>query len=296
MSNAHREGPPDEAGCLVLVATPIGNLGDISVRATSTLSRADVICCEDTRRTRELLAYLGIRSKSLLSLNEHNESARIPSLLSRIASGETVALVSDAGTPGVSDPGSRLVRSVAGQGSKVTIVPGPSAPVAALVVSGLDTERFCFEGFLPRKGAERRRRLEQLAREARTTLILEAPTRLSSTLADLVSVCGGRRTLAVARELTKLHEEIWRGDLDEAAGHFSSRPARGEIVIVLEGVTEDRELSDESVRAALRERMKEGDSVRDAAAAAADALSVSRRRAYELALEIRQLAEDASRP
>jgi len=275
------------AGALVLVATPIGNLGDISPRAVEALADADVIYCEDTRRTRQLLTYVGVTGKRLVSLHEHNEAARVTSVLTRVSSGETVAVVSDAGTPAVSDPGLRIVRAVADKGLVVTIVPGPSAAIAALVVSGFETERFCVEGFLPRRGSARRRRLEVIATDPRTTVIFEAPPRLASTLVDLAAVCGGDRLLAVARELTKVHEEIWRGSLDQAVEEFSSRAVRGEIAVVIEGSPETPRADDEEVREALRSRLEQGASLRDAAAEVADRLAVSRRHAYQLALDVR---------
>ncbi len=181
-------------GRLVLVATPIGNLGDLSPRAVRTLEASDMICCEDTRRTRELLTHAGVTHKRLLSLNEHNEAARIPGVLARVRIGELVAVVSDAGTPGVSDPGGRLVAAAVGAGLAVEAVPGANAALTALVVSGLPMERFCFEGFLPRRGTERRRRLAAIGSEERTVLIHESPQRLGATLADLAEVCGGRAT------------------------------------------------------------------------------------------------------
>lgn len=178
-------------GILVIVATPIGNLGDLSPRAVAVLGQADLVCCEDTRRTRGLLTHAGISGRRLLSLHARNEAERLPEVLGVLAAGKTVAVVSDAGTPTVSDPGARLVAAAVAVGVTVTTVPGPSAAVAALVVSGLPTARFCFEGFLARRGSDRRRRLEALATEERTTLIHEAPGRLAATLADLAAACGG---------------------------------------------------------------------------------------------------------
>ena len=230
-------GAPSETtagagGRLVIVSTPIGNLGDLSPRAVDALRHADLVCCEDTRRTRALLTHAGVSGRRLLSVHARNEAARLPQVLAHLATGETVAVVSDAGTPGVSDPGSRLVQAAVDAGVEVTAVPGPSAVLAALVVSGLPTARFCFEGFLARRGTDRRRRLEALAREERTTLIYEAPGRLAATLVDLAAACGGDRAVVVARELTKLHEELWRGTLAEAAPEFAGREVRGEVVVV----------------------------------------------------------------
>lgn len=274
-------------GMLVLVSTPIGNLGDLSPRAAKTLSEADLVCCEDTRRTRGLLSHAGIGGKHLLSLHGHNEESRAEEVLERIGEGQTVALVSDAGTPSVSDPGARLVRRAAAAGVAVSAVPGPSALLAALVLSGMATERFCFEGFLPRRGTERSTRLEELRDEQRTVLIYEAPTRLSRTLCDLAEVCGNDRPVCVARELTKLHEEIWLGTLGEAAAEFAQREARGEIVIVIGGAMPRPRPSQTEIAEALTELFSAGESARDAASIVSEELGVGRRDAYALALSIR---------
>ncbi len=276
------------AGRLVLVGTPIGNLGDLSSRARDTLAVADVVCCEDTRRTRQLLAYAGITGKELLSVHAHNERARIAEVLTRLEAGRTVALVSDAGMPALSDPGARLVAAAAGAGAEVTVVPGPNAALAALVVSGLASDRFCFEGFLPRRGAERRTRIAALAAEPRTALLHETAPRLAATLADLARTCGADRRVVVTRELTKLHEELWRGRLGEAVDFFAEGDVRGEIVLVLEGASAPAEPPDEEVLAALRRHLSAGLSLRDAAAGAAAEAGVHRRRAYQLALAARR--------
>lgn len=278
------------AGRLVLVATPIGNLGDLSSRALQVLGEADVVCCEDTRRTRALLSAAGVPGgRRLVSLHEHNEAARVPEVLRWLGEGRTVALVSDAGTPAVSDPGSRLVAAVAEAGFPVTAVPGPSAVLAALVVSGLPTDRFCVEGFLPRRGPERRRRLEALGTEERTAVVLESPARAAATLSELAEALGDR-PVAVARELTKVHEEVWRGGLSAAAREFAGRQVRGEVVVVIGGARPAAAVTDGEVTAAVTERLDRGDSVRGAAEAVAAALGVARRRAYRLALESRRAA------
>jgi len=271
-------------GSLQVVATPIGNLGDLSRRALDVLASADVICCEDTRRTRALLAAESLPSspRRLLSLHGHNEATRIGQVLELLRAGRTVALVSDAGTPTISDPGARLVAAAVDAGYGVSAVPGPCAPVSALVVSGLPTERFCFEGFLPRKGPERRRRLAELASEERTAVILEAPGRLAMLLADLQGAMGDRR-VAVCRELTKVHEEVWRGRLADAATHFGQQPVRGEVVVVVEGRSAPV-ASQEALSASVRAHLAGGDSPRQAAEATAAELGVSRRRAYAEAL------------
>jgi 16S rRNA (cytidine1402-2'-O)-methyltransferase len=274
-------------GHVVLVATPIGNLGDLSPRAVSVMAEADVVCCEDTRRTRALLTHAGVRGATLLSLHAHNEQARIPQVLARLAAGETVAVVSDAGMPGVSDPGARLVAAAVEAGATVSVVPGPNAALAALVVSGLESERFCFEGFLPRRGAQRRRRLEALATEARTVVFYEAPGRLAATLADLVGVAGGQRPVAVVRELTKVHEEVWRGTLSAAQAVFEARDVLGEVVIVLAGAPPSAPVGDTELAAALAGRVAAGESRRDASSAVARQLGVPRRRAYAMALALR---------
>ncbi len=279
-------------GRIVLVATPIGNLGDLPPRAREVLAAADVVCCEDTRRTRALLSACSIPAGGrLVSLHDHNEAARIPQILGWAAAGKTVAVVTDAGTPAVSDPGARLVAAAVGSGVDVTTVPGPSAVLAALVVSGLPTDRFCVEGFLPRRGASRRRRLAALATEERTTVVLEAPTRVTGTLAELAAALGDR-PVAVARELTKVHEEVWRGGLADVAAELAAQEARGEairgeVVVVVGGAPPPAAAGDDDVAAAVAERLAAGDSPRRAAEAVAGALGVPRRRAYEMAIDLR---------
>lgn len=271
------------SGRLVLVGTPIGNMGDLSPRAISVLAEADVVACEDTRRTGNLLQLAGIASRPLMTVNDHTEESRIGEIIERIASGETVAVVTDAGMPGISDPGERLVRSVLDAGHAVETVPGPSAVVTGLVVSGLAAGRFCFEGFLPRKGAARTQRLSDLASEPRTVVLYEAPHRLARTLTDLAAALGGTRRCALTRELTKLHEEVWRGSLDAAVVRCGEVAPRGEYVVVVDGAPAPPPASDDDVAAAVQELVDGGTSTRDAAAAVAARLGVSRRRAYELA-------------
>jgi len=285
----------------VLVATPIGNLGDLSPRATQVLASADVVCCEDTRRTRQLLAAAGIPTPRLVALHRHSEAARTGQVVAWLQTGQTVALATDAGTPGISDPGARLVAAALAAGIRVTAVPGPNAAVTALVLSGLPTDRFCFEGFLPRQGPERRRRLALIAADERTTVLHEAANRLAGTLADLAAACGGQRPVVVARELTKLHEELWRGSAADAAATFAQRPVRGEVVVVVHGAPPPGPPGDEDVTAALAAHLDAGRSRRDAAAAVAGALGVSRHRAYELALHVehhgrRSSSDDVAAP
>jgi 16S rRNA (cytidine1402-2'-O)-methyltransferase len=278
------------AGRLWVVGTPIGNLGDQTPRATETLRSADVIYCEDTRRTRVLLSAVGVPAGGRLqSLHAHNEAGRVAQVLAHLAQGHEVALVTDAGMPGISDPGERVVAAATEAGYPVSCVPGPSAALAALVVSGLPTDRFCMEGFLPRRGADRRRRLEALAAEERTAVVFESPQRLAETLLDLRDACGGDRPAVVARELTKRYEEVWRGTLSEAVTAFAE-PVRGEVVLVLGGAPPPAPATEGDVAAAVRQRLEAGEGPRAAADAVAAALGVPRRQAYELAIAERDAA------
>jgi len=223
-------------GTLQVVATPIGNLADLSPRAAEALRHADVIAAEDTRRTQQLLNSLGI-ARPLISLFEHNEAQRVPQLLERLKSGATVALVSDAGTPLLSDPGFELVRAAAAAGIAVRAIPGPSAITAALAAAGLPAQRFCFEGFLPARPAERRAALAALAHEMRTLVFFEAPHRILETLTDMAQEFGSEREAVVARELTKTHESIYRGSLGALAARAAAEAnfARGELTLVVAG-------------------------------------------------------------
>jgi len=275
--------PPAGVGALVLIGTPIGNLGDLSPRAVEALSNADLICCEDTRRTGRLLQHAGVEKRPLLTVNDHTEARAIGDLLARLARGQRIAVVSDAGMPGISDPGERLVRAASLEGYVVEVVPGPSAALSAVVGSGLPTGRFVFEGFLPRKGSGRTARLAEVAGERRTTVLYEAPHRLARTLADLADVCGAERRIVIARELTKLHEEFWRGSLGEALARVAEAEPRGEHVIVLDGAPEQDAPSDDTIVAAIDEARTAGLSTRDAVAAVASELGVNKRRAYALA-------------
>jgi 16S rRNA (cytidine1402-2'-O)-methyltransferase len=275
------ERAPAGAGRLVLVATPVGNLGDLSPRAREVLASAALICCEDTRRTGRLLAHAGISGARLAICNEHTEAARVPEVLEVLAEGGDVAVVTDAGTPGISDPGERLTAAVLDAGFEVTAVPGPAAFLAALVISGLPTSRFVFEGFLPRAGRAREERLAGLATERRTIVLYEAPHRVQRTLADLADAFGPDRRVVVARELTKLYETVVRGTL----GDVRIGAPRGEYVLVIEGApADDAPPSDDAVRAALREELAAGRSRRDAAAVVARRLGVPKRVAYDLAV------------
>lgn len=270
---------------LWLVATPIGNLSDLTPRAIETLERVALVCCEDTRRTGLLLRHAGIRAERLAVCNEHTEIDRVDDVLNVLSSGADVAVVSDAGTPGISDPGHRLVTAAIDAGHDVVAVPGASAVTTALVVSGLPTDRFVFEGFLPRKGRERAERLADIAAEVRTTVIYESPKRVDATLDDLRSACGPDRRVSISRELTKLHEETVRGTLGDVGA--PSDP-RGEFVIVIGGRVGDTETAtDDQVRDVLRSRLDAGASTRDAAAAVAAVTGRAKREVYALALGLR---------
>ena len=253
-------------GHLYVVGTPIGNLADLSERARATLGSVDLVAAEDTRRTGRLLAHLGLKVR-MLSLFEGNERQRIDELLDRLREGERVALVSDAGMPAVSDPGFRLLRAAVEAGVEISVVPGPSAVTAALVVSGLPTDRWVFEGFLPRRPSERRERLRALAHDPRTVVLFESPLRVITLLRDVLVELGDRRA-AVARELTKLHEEVVRGRISEVLASLLDREPRGELVVVIEGAEAVAPDLDELVEEA-RGLVADGMRKREAAAAVA---------------------------
>jgi len=280
-------------GRLAVISTPIGNLGDLSPRARDELASAELIAAEDTRRTGQLLTTLGL-TRPLVSLHEHNETERIDELMVRLRGGARIALVSDAGTPLLSDPGFELVRSVSGEGMSVVAVPGPSAITAALSIAGLPTERFSFEGFLPARLAERRARLAELAPETRTQVFFEAPHRISESLEDMRAAFGATRRAAVARELTKVFETVYRGTLAELAqtARRDSNFARGEITVVVEGAapapTADsaRITLDAALMALLPELAPS-----KAAAVAAKLTGAKRNDAYARALELAKTRE-----
>jgi 16S rRNA (cytidine1402-2'-O)-methyltransferase len=254
------------AGHLYVVGTPIGNLADLSERARATLGSVDLVAAEDTRRTGRLLAHLGVKVR-MLSLFEGNERQRIDELLDRLREGERVALVSDAGMPAVSDPGFRLLRAAVDAGVEISVVPGPSAVTAALVISGLPTDRWVFEGFLPRRPSERRERLRALAHDPRTVVLFESPLRVITLLRDVLVELGDRRA-AVARELTKLHEEVVRGRISEVLASLLDSEPRGELVVVIEGAETVGPDLDEMVEEA-RRLVADGMRKREAAAAVA---------------------------
>ena len=270
-------------GTLWLVATPIGNLGDLSTRAREVLGQVDLVACEDTRRTGRLLA--GIKVKvPLVSYFEGNERERVDELLVRLGNGDDVALVTDGGTPAVSDPGYRLVRACIDAGVEVQVVPGPSAAIAALVVSGLPTDRFVFEGFLPKKQGERVRRLEALRHEPRTIVVFESPLRVQTLLRDVLVVIGDR-DIAVVRELTKLHEEVMRGRVSQVLSRVADRELKGEVVVVIDGErvrpTPDMSACAEEARELVAGGMRK----RDAAHAVAERHGVSVNELYRALLD-----------
>ena len=271
---------------LVLVATPIGNLGELSPRATEILAAADVIACEDTRRAGRLLQHAGVTKPRLVVVNDHTESAATRTVLTALDQGSTVAVISDAGMPGISDPGERLVRAAVSAGHPVSVVAGPSAAIAALVVSGLPTGRFVFEGFLPRKGSGRTARLATLADEPRTVVLYEAPHRVRATLADLAASLGAQRRVVLVRELTKLHEEVWRGSLEHAVEYAREVTPRGEYVLVVDGAPESPPPGEPEIERALRGRLAEGDDRKAAVAGVARDLGVPKRDVYAISLRV----------
>ena len=269
---------------LLVVATPIGNLEELSPRAIEALANADLIACEDTRRTGRLLEHAGVAKPKLLVVNDHTESAATRRVLAELDAGHTIAVVTDAGMPGISDPGERLVRAAVSAGHRVSVVAGPSAAIAALVVSGMPTGRFVFEGFLPRKGSGRTARLAVLAAEPRTIVLYEAPHRVAATIGDLADALGDQRRVVMVRELTKLHEEVWRGSLAGARAHVSEVKPRGEYVLVVEGAPEPDAATAEDVEAALRAHLAAGSDRKTAVADVARELGVAKRVVYDASL------------
>ncbi|HUF98406.1 MAG TPA: 16S rRNA (cytidine(1402)-2'-O)-methyltransferase [Ilumatobacter sp.] len=272
------------SGTLWLVATPIGNLGDLPPRAVEVLAACSLVCCEDTRRTGKLLAHAGIRVERLAVANDHTELSRIGDMLAELGDGRDVAVVTDAGTPGISDPGERLVRAALDAGYNVSAVPGPAAVIMALTISGLPAARYVYEGFIPRSGRDRTERLADIAAESRTVVLYEAPHRLERTMADLLAACGPDRPVAVCRELTKLFEEVIRGTL----GSIDVGMPRGEYVVVIGGAAppDSSSITDDDVRDALRAALATGSSTRDAVAMVAEQLGVPKRHVYALAITL----------
>lgn len=272
-------------GTLYLVPTPIGNLGDISPRMAETMAQADFIAAEDTRVSLKLLNHLGLK-KPMISYYRHNTEAGGQAVLERLLAGESCALVTDAGTPAISDPGQELVAQCAQQGINVVAIPGPCALVTALAVSGQPTDRFTFEGFLPMNKKNRRTHLDSLKGEERTMVFYEAPHKLTATLADLAQAFGEERPLSLCRELSKLHEEVRRTTLGEAVQWYGSNPPKGEFVLVVRGAepVEEQEATLEDGLARVEALRKDGASLKDAVKQAARELSVSKNELYDLAL------------
>ena len=272
---------------LVVIGTPIGNLGDISERAIKELREVDLICCEDTRRTGKLLNLLNINPRPDLEvLNEHTEEKRANEILNRITAGLRVALVTDAGMPGIADPGQYLIKSAIDHEINLEIVPGPTAGIVALIASGLPTSRFVFQGFIPRKGEERQRRIEEIARDDKTTVIYESGKRIERTIQDLLNICGDKREAIIARELTKMHEEIQRGTLRLLHRKMSDISTKGEFVLILSGFSEDHYVSDSLLKEELQEIIGSGKSKRDAVKELTSKYQLSKRRVYDLSIEI----------
>ena len=274
------------AGMLYLVPTPIGNLGDISPRAAQTLSNADFIAAEDTRVSLKILNHLGIK-KSLVSYYEHNKAFKGDQIVDRILAGETCALVSDAGSPAISDPGEDLVRQCAAAGIVVTAIPGPCAAITALSISGQSTGRFCFEGFLSTAKKPRREHLDSLTEEHRTMIFYEAPHKLMTTLLDLRDTFGADRPVSLCRELTKLHEEVYRTTLGEAVEHYTETPPKGEFVLIVAGAPETapQAASSDDAAARVAQLMDQGLSRKDAVKQAAKELDLPKNVVYEAALK-----------
>jgi 16S rRNA (cytidine1402-2'-O)-methyltransferase len=274
-------------GRLVVCATPIGNLEDASPRLARALAEADLVACEDTRQTRKLLAHLGVTTR-MTSYHEVGERERAKELADRVAAGLRLALVTDAGMPAVSDPGYPLITACLERGVPVEVVPGPSAAMAALVASGLPTDRFCFEGFLPRRPGQRDRRLAELAAEPRTMVFFEAPHRALATLDAMAAAFGPARPAAAARELTKLHEQVLRGPLAEVREQLAAQGARGELTLVVAGAPPGAEAANPADLAAeVAARVEGGASTRDAVTAVAEATGTPRRAVYQAVLDAR---------
>lgn len=287
---------PAMPGRIVLAATPIGNVDDASPRLRRLLAEADIVAAEDTRRLHGLAARLGVTvTGRVLSNHEHNEMSRVAELVEAASGGATVLVVSDAGMPTVSDPGFPLVQAAAAAGVPVTVAPGPSAVLTALALSGLPTDRFCFEGFLPRRAGQRDRALAGLARERRTLVFFEAPHRLVGTLAAMAAAWGDERPAAVCRELTKTYEEVRRGPLGELAAWAGSGEVRGEVVVVVGGAPDAPTASPEALAAEVVARADAGERLKDVVGEVAAATGVGKRELYAAALAARSAARAAAR-
>jgi 16S rRNA (cytidine1402-2'-O)-methyltransferase len=275
-----------KSGILYIVGTPIGNLEDMTFRAVRILQAVDVIAAEDTRHTGKLLHHFQITTPQT-SYHEHNQQRRIPELIEQLHQGKAIALVTDAGMPGISDPGYELVKACIEAGITVVPIPGPSAAITGLSAAGLPTDKFVFEGFLPAKGQERKQRLEAIASLTQTLILYEAPHRLRQTLQDLAAALGDNRQIVLARELTKLHEEFWRGSIGDAIAHYTSREPQGEFTLLIAGVSlEKPQLSEATLKTELQNLLDQGLSRSEASRQLAQLTSLSRRHIYQLALEI----------
>jgi 16S rRNA (cytidine1402-2'-O)-methyltransferase len=274
-------------GCLYLVGTPIGNLEDMTMRAIKTLQTVDLIAAEDTRHTGKLLHHFQI-STSQISYHDHNSQTRIPELLERLMQGQAIALVTDAGMPGISDPGFELVKACVESSIDVIPIPGVTAGITALVASGLISQRFVFEGFLPTDHQQRRSQLAQIAVETRTIILYEAPHRLLRTLEDLATHLATDRQIVIARELTKLHEEFWRGQIAEAIAHYTEQAPRGEFTLVISGdlVAAPNTWTEAQLMSELKAIMLEGITRSQASRQLAELTKIPRRQLYQLALAI----------
>ncbi|MBG1268290.1 16S rRNA (cytidine(1402)-2'-O)-methyltransferase [Nostoc sp. WHI] len=273
-------------GTLYVVGTPIGNLEDMTFRAVRILQTVDIIAAEDTRHTGKLLQHFQVKTPQV-SYHEHNRTSRIPELLEHLGNGKAIALVSDAGMPGISDPGYELVKACIDAGIPVVPIPGASAAITALSAAGLPTERFVFEGFLPAKSQQRQKHLESLQTESRTLIFYESPHRLRETLQDLAEVWGSDRQIVLGRELTKLYEEFWRGTIAEAIAHYSQREPQGEYTLVVAGIQLSQpQLTQEELKAELKQLISQGISRSQASRQLAKVTSLPRRQLYQLALSL----------
>jgi 16S rRNA (cytidine1402-2'-O)-methyltransferase len=282
-SGAHTKGERVEQGTLYIVATPIGNLGDMTHRAIETLRSADLVLAEDTRKTRVLLDHFGIKARMVAS-HEHNEARTVSLVIEQLRTGKSVAIVTDAGTPLISDPGSRLVQAARTAGFRVSPVPGASALTAALSAAGLDTTRFTFLGFLPRSGRERRDAIALISTLPHTTVLYEAPSRVAATLKDLTAAGSPDRRCVVARELTKIFEEFRDGTVEELSAYYAGSPPRGEVVILLAGA-ESKPFDEAELQNRVKALREAGVSARDAAAQVSSETGVSRNAIYRMAVK-----------
>lgn len=281
-------------GTLYIVGTPIGNLEDISFRAVRILQSVDLIAAEDTRHTGKLLHHFNIKVPQI-SCHEHNQKQRIPELLEKLNAGQTIAVVTDAGMPVISDPGDELVKACIDAGVLVVPIPGPNAAITALSAAGLPTEQFIFEGFLPVKGKERKQRLELLQTESRTMILYESPHRLKKTLQDLKNCLGEKRAIALGRELTKLHEEFWRGSIGEALSYYEKTAPQGEFTLVVAGQpAETQVISEITLKTELENLLRQGISRSEATKILAKHTSISRKKIYQIALMIPEMDPNGS--